>query len=120
MTDPIPWSEETPPSWGEALQALPWAEDREGPRLRGWSLVAACPTCGHDGAIDIYFAHSIITGFRNARLTRLLRKRIEEQEARPTLVERPVECDCGSPHPGRPADRVGCGRSADVKFTVGG
>lgn len=120
MTDSIPWSEETPPEWGAALAKLDWTEDRTGNRLRGWSLIATCPACNHAGAIDIYFAHSVITAFRNDRLSRLLRKRTEAQEALPFSMERPVECDCGEPHPGRPTGRVGCGRSADVTFTVGG
>lgn len=120
MSSPIPWSEDTPESWGAELAAHPWEEDRDGDRIRGWSLVAPCPLCGHADAIELYFARSVITGFRNDRLNKILRRKAAEREAGPITVDRPVECDCGKPHPGRPPGGVGCGRSDDVTFLIGG
>lgn len=89
----IPYLQEERESFSAALNKIQWTENKD---LGGISLIAACPTCGHVDAINVFLP-----------INNTLPWAAEDAD-RPAQF---IECECDAEHADRPtAVKNGCGR----------
>ncbi|GIF04091.1 hypothetical protein [Actinoplanes siamensis] len=97
----VPYREETPPGWPEAVERT-WAVEQIAGGVR---LSGDCPTCGHP------------TETRVVTVIMAPGARPDPRWTPPTGPEPVlVVCDCVQDHEGRPAGRTGCGRAAYLEL----
>lgn len=102
QADPtIPYREEEPNGFSDALQQIPWKENKD---LGGISLITECPACGHTPGIDVFLP----TNF--ALWADEKTKKLSAQFKKAAQSGQFAQCQCEADHKGRPATVTGCGR----------
>ncbi|MBB2943581.1 hypothetical protein FB565_003310 [Actinoplanes lutulentus] len=96
----VDYSEEREPGWSRKVSET-WQISESSTRIRLWGR---CPKCDCDSVTVV----DLTTGVKGPG-----------GAVSPTL-DVLVLCSCTSPHPGRPADRSGCGRGGWLTVTLDG
>jgi hypothetical protein len=113
VSEAIPWDRTPFPGWLQTVGSWPWKSFGDGE----WEKSGSCPRCKHDMSVmqaggvvfveSLEQAHEALLADENAGPFHLRSTSSANFYAR---------CNCGEPHPGRPANlKRGCGQAGSIE-----